>query len=164
VRNEVSKATKNGIVVEKGSKSDIELLFKLLDIRNRIHTDVTFLPDIFENFYPDNLNFFIAKKDGIPLTGAINILYKNKICGWVGLPKVSVDGINPNYLLVWECIRWACQNGLEIFENISANELSTFHFKNKFNSEIVPCYRVKWYSPVPHFLKSIYLGFRHETY
>ncbi len=164
VRNEVNKATKNGITVEKGSKSDIELLFKLLDVRNRIHTGETFLPDIFENFYPDNLNFFIAKKDGVPLTGALNIVYKNKISGWVGLPKVSVDNINPNYLLVWECICWACQNNFELFENISANELSTFPFKNKFNPEIIPCYRVRWYSPVPHFIRSIYQGITHETY
>jgi hypothetical protein len=164
VRKAVNKATNSGIIIEKGSKSEIELLFKLLESRNRIHSAKTFLPDIFENFYPDNLNFFIAKKDGIPLTGIINILYKNKVSVWVGSPKVLIDGPSPNFILHWEAMRWACQNNFDFFEIISANELSTFPFKSKFNAEISPYYRFKWYSPVPHFLKSIYLGTTHQTY
>jgi hypothetical protein len=164
VRKSVNKATKNGISVEEGSKSDIEYLFSLLKSRNRIHSAQTFLPDIFENFYPNNLNFFIAKKDGIPLTGLINTLFKNKISSWVGSPKVSVDGLSPNFILYWETMRWACQNNFDLFENISANEPTTFPFKSKFNPEIVPYYRFNWYSPLPHFVKSVYMGIFHENY
>ena len=163
MRNEVNKATKNGMIVEKGSKSDIELLIKLLEHRKRAHSDSTFLPDIFKDFYPDNLNFFIIKKDGVPLTGSINILYKNKISVWVGTPKVLVDRISPNYLLMWETICWACQNNFEFFENISANEVTTFPFKSKLNPELVPYYRFNWYSPFPHFLKFLHLGITHQN-
>lgn len=164
VRKSVNKATKNGIIVEKGSKSDIGVLFNLLENRNRIHSTKSFLPDIFENFYPDNLNFFIAKKDGVVLTGIINILYKNKMSVWVGSPKASVDGTSPNYILHWETMRWACNNNFDIFEIMSANESTTFPFKSKFNPEIVPYYLLKWYSPLPRFVESLYRGTFPYTY
>lgn len=163
-RKSINKAIKNGFSVEKGSKSDINFLFKLLESRNRINSTQTFLRDIFENFFPDNLIFFIVKKEDIPISGCINILDKNKMSGWVGYPKVSVDGISPNSLLFWETLRWGCNNNIDIFENMSANEQVTSPFKTQFNPEIVPYYLFKWYSPFPHFIKSVYLGIAKKTY
>jgi hypothetical protein len=50
VRKSVNKATKNGIIVETDSKSDIDLLFKSRENRNRIHSPESFFPDILKIF------------------------------------------------------------------------------------------------------------------
>jgi lipid II:glycine glycyltransferase (peptidoglycan interpeptide bridge formation enzyme) len=157
-RNSINKAKKNGITVEIGSKEDIDVLISLLDSRNKIHSERPFLWNILNNFFPHDLTCLIAKKDEKILTGFILVLYKKKVTGWIGTPKVLSDGISPNYLLQWECIRWAKNNNFDFFENMSANELSTFPFKSKFNTEIIPYYWLKWYSPLPRFIESLYRG------
>ena len=116
------------------------------------------LLEIFKNFYPENLNFFIAKKGDIPLTGIITISYKDKVSVWMGSPKITVDGVSPNYILHWEGIRWACNNNYKFFEILGASDQTLFAFKSKFNGEIIPFYSMKWYSPLNRFIISIYNG------
>jgi lipid II:glycine glycyltransferase (peptidoglycan interpeptide bridge formation enzyme) len=160
----INKAKKNGIIVEMGSKEDIDVFINLLDSRNRIHSGKTFFSDMINDFFPHDFTCLIAKKEGKVLTGIILIMYKKKVTGWVGTPKVLSDGISPNFLLQWECLRWARNNNFDFFENMSANELSTFPFKSKFNPEIIPYYRLKWYSPLPRLVESVYRGIFPDTY
>jgi lipid II:glycine glycyltransferase (peptidoglycan interpeptide bridge formation enzyme) len=157
-RNSINKAKKNGITVEMGSREDIDVLIKLLDTRDRMHSERTIISDILNDFFPRDLTCLIAKKDGKVLTGFLLVLYKKKVTGWIGTPKVVSEGISPNYLLQWECLRWAGNNNFDFFENLSANELSTFPFKSKFNTEIIPYYQLKWFSPLPRLVESVYRG------
>jgi hypothetical protein len=163
-KNSINKAKKYGINVENGSKNDITLLINLLDSRNRIHSEKTNFLDMVKDFFPHDLTCLVAKKNGTVLSGFILLMYKKKVTGWIGTPKVLYEGVSPNYLLQWECLRWARNNNFDFFENMSANELSTFPFKSKFNPEIIPYYRLKWYSPLPRLVESVYRGIFPDTY
>jgi lipid II:glycine glycyltransferase (peptidoglycan interpeptide bridge formation enzyme) len=158
MRNTIYKLEKNKILTDIGSKQDLDLIFALLQERKRVHATKAFLLEIFENFYPKNLNFFVAKKDDIPLTGIITISYKDKVSVWMGSPKITVNGVSPNYSVHWDSIRWACENNFRRFEVLGASDPSLFAFKSKFNGEIIPYYTMKWYSPFNRFLISIHNG------
>lgn len=164
VRKSVNKTEKMGISVHTGSKEDFESIYTMLRGRKRIHATKEFMFDIFENFFPGNLQFFIAKKDDVLLTGIIAISYKNKMSIWTGSPKITIDGISPNYIVHWDSIRSACKNNHHYFEIIGASDPTLFPFKSKFNGEIVPFYIMKWYSPLNRFITSLKHGLfpRHQ--
>lgn len=158
VRKSVNKAQKLGISVHTGSKEDLELIYTLLKERERIHATKEFMHEIFETFYPDNLQLFLAKKDDVVLTGIITLSYKNKVSVWTGSPTVSVNGVSPNYSVHWEGIHWACDHNFRFIEIIGASDPTLFPFKSKFNGDIVPFYIMKWYSPVHRFITSVKHG------
>lgn len=155
LKYDINKVKKNGIHVEIGSKEDVEYIYKLLEKRDRIHSNKEFLFDIFDNFSQQNIKVFIAKNHDEPLTGVIIICYKNKISCWVGAPRCMYNGLSPNDLVLWETMNWGIDNGFENFEIIGASNYSSFMFKSKFNGELVPCYITKWYSPWGKIVKSI---------
>ena len=157
-RNAINKLERKGVSVDNGSKEDIEIIYNLLFRRERIYATKEFLLEIFQNFFPENLNFLIARKDGYPLTGIITIFYKNKVSIWIGSPKITSTEVSPNYIVYWEGIRWACNNNFKYFEIIGASDYSLFTFKNKFNGVIIPYYTMKWYSPFNRFIISLYHG------
>jgi lipid II:glycine glycyltransferase (peptidoglycan interpeptide bridge formation enzyme) len=159
VRTTIRKLEKNGVSTDFGSRNDVGLIYDLLERRDRIYATKEFIYEIYDNFFPENLNFFIAKKDDILLTGIITIAYKDKVSVWMGAPKITVNGVSPNYIVYWESIRWACQHNFEKLEIIGATDLALFPFKSKFNGEIIPYYSMKWYSPLNRFFVSVYRGF-----
>jgi lipid II:glycine glycyltransferase (peptidoglycan interpeptide bridge formation enzyme) len=158
LRNTIYKSEKNNISTDLGSKEDLGLIYSLLQDRKRIYATKEFLYEIFEKFFPENVNCFVAKKDDTLLTGIITISYKDKMSVWMGAPKITVDGVSPNYCVHWDSIRWACKNNIKKFEVLGASDPSLFAFKSKFNGEIVPYYTMKWYSPVNRLIISLYSG------
>jgi hypothetical protein len=164
LRNSINRANKTGITVTSGVKEDIEKIYTLLLGRERVNATKEFILEIFDNFSPENVKVFIANKDDILLTGVILVCFKNKIWVWFGTPKNSIDGINPNNVLYWESIRWACSNNYQYFEIIGASDVTTYPFKVKLCGEIAPFYSMKWYSPLNRFIISLSNGlFRRYT-
>jgi len=159
VRNSIKRANKNGIIVTTGLQEDVESIYNLLHERQRVYAKKEFILEIFENFSSENVKCFIAKKDEIPLTGMIVICYKNKVGVWFGTPKHSIDGINPNNILIWESILWACNNNYQYFEIIGTSDKTTFPFKVQFCGEIAPFFAMKWYSPITRLAESLYHNF-----
>lgn len=152
VRRAVKKLENNGVSLAMGSKEDVGFLYNLLLGRQRIEAPKEFVLEIFENF-SENINFFIAKKDDIPLTGNITFSYKEKANGWIGTPKTMINGVSPNYLVDWEAMRWACNNNFKTYEIIGASDLTLFPFKSQFNAEIIPFYSMLWESPFARFIQ-----------
>jgi lipid II:glycine glycyltransferase (peptidoglycan interpeptide bridge formation enzyme) len=158
VRRNVKKAEKMGISVTIGSKEEMILVYNLLKGRKRIYATKEFMLDIFENFSPENLNFFVAKKDNTILTGIFTVYYKNKASVWAGSPRTMINGVSPNYIVHTESIRWACQNNYHYFEILGASAFSLCPFKSQFNGEVISFYNMKWYSPLNRFLTSLRHG------
>jgi len=158
VRKRINYAKKNGLTVETGDKEDIEIIYNLLNGRQRIQATKEYIVEIFENLPRENVKIFVAKKDDIPLTGRILICYKNKVSAWMGTPKSSIDGISPNYILYWESILWACNNNFKHFEIIGAADPTTYPFKVQFSGEIAPFYTMKWHSSLNRLMSSLYHG------
>ena len=158
LRNSINRANKSGFTVTTGVKEDMEIIYNQLHQRQRVHASNEFILEILKNFSPENVKVFITYKDDIPLTGVLLVCYKNKVWVWVGTPKNSIDGINPNNILYWECIRWACTNNYQSFEVIGASDISTYPYKVKLCGEIAPFYSMKWYSPLNRLIVSLDRG------
>jgi len=157
LRRNINKAQKEDIKVEEGSKEEIYIINELLRQRfeeqgYRSSKDYyrSYLSDVYEAFYPQNLRIFVAKYSGEIITGQIAICYSDKISLWAGSPKTNILRGTPNDLLQWEIIKWACKHGFRQYEIMDAGDDPRLrHFKAKFNPELVPWYSaVKYSSPI----------------
>ena len=146
LRRGIEKARRSGIIVREGSKDDLNYIYDLLIKRNRIHTSKEFVLEVFKKFQP-NVKVFIAEKNGEKLSGIVNICYNKKVSFWIGSPKFSYRGINPNELVFYESIKWAKENGFKYYEIMGADDLSLFEFKRKFNGDLVTFFTARKYSP-----------------
>jgi len=146
LRRGIEKARRGGLVVKEGSEDDLKHIYDLLRERNRIHAPKEFVLEVYKKFYP-NIRVFIAEKDGEKLSGIVNICYNEKVSFWIGSPKFSYKGINPNELVFYESIKWAKENGFKYYEIMGADDLSLFEFKRKFNGDLVTFFTARKYSP-----------------
>ena len=107
VKKSVMKMEKSGVAIEDGTKGDLEVVYNLLNQRDRIHTSKEFLFEIYDIFSPENVRFIVVKKDGMTVTGLLAMVYKKNISIWTGSPRITLDGLSPNFILYWEFIKWA---------------------------------------------------------
>ena len=161
-RNNIKRAGKKGVYIEKGSKKDISDIYNLL-VKRRIEQRVPitsseeYLLAVYNSFYQKNLDIFVAKYDNRIVSGVFSIYYKNKTSIWVGTPRSIVNGTSPNELLIWETIRYACDHGSEYCEEIGANSKALSNFKSNFNPDPVIYFSYKKYSPfVKQLLRPLY--------
>ena len=156
LRYYIEKAKKEGIRVVEGDKEDALYIYDLLKERKRVKSSKEFLGSVYDTLLPDHLKIFIAKAGSERLSGIITLIHKDRVSFWIGSPKYSYKGISPNELVLWESIRWAGEQGYNIYEIVGADDYALFPFKRKFNGKIIPYYHVKWYSPLLNVVASVY--------
>jgi hypothetical protein len=154
LRVEIHKAQREGVTVRIGDNDDLEF------IHDSLHSRYTkqglpagnykkFLQDLYDQFYPENMKIFVAEYNGERIGGTINLVFKNGMYLWVGIPKTGLIGISPNDLIQWEAIRWAQKNGLTYYEEMDAGDDPRLrHFKSKYNPELVIWYGATKYSSI----------------
>ena len=147
LRREIKKAKEENIVVSEGSKEELIHIYNLLKERNRIHAPKEFILDIFNHFYSDNLRIFIAEKNDELLSGIVTTCFNEKVSFWIGAPKFSINGINPNGMIFYESMKWALENGYKYYEIIGADDPPLYPFKSKFNGELVNYLTARKYHP-----------------
>ena len=141
LRGHIKKAIKGGIKVENGTKEDIEDIYYSLVRRYREQNKIVTVPkeyllDLYDAFYPNNLKVFMAKYEGKNVGGIVAIVYKDKVSFWIGAAKPEIKKLSPNDLAQWEAIKWACDKGLKIYEEIGAGTERLAEFKAKYNPEL----------------------------
>ena len=146
LRRGIEKARKKGITVREGDIDDLKHVYDLLKDRNRIHTTKDFVLDVYENFN-GNLKVFIAEKDGERLSGIVNVCYGDRVYFWIGAPKFSFDGVNPNGLVIYESMKWALENGYKEYEIMGADDRTLYDFKRKFNGRLEMFFTVRKLRP-----------------
>ncbi|HEY9246600.1 MAG TPA: GNAT family N-acetyltransferase [Candidatus Methanoperedens sp.] len=149
LRVDINKAVREGVVIEEGTKDDLEFIHGSL---SRRYVEQGFNPsdyckylsELFDEFHPHNMKIFIATYKGEKVGGTISLCYKDVVYLWVGVPKSDLKGISPNDLVQWEAIKWACNNGFKYYEEMDAGDDPRLtYFKSKYNPELVI-----WYSAV----------------
>jgi hypothetical protein len=160
LRHSIRKAEKSGIIIEEGGRDEITVIYDKLQERNRIFAPPAYLNDICSRFSPKNIRVFIAKKDDSVLSGIITTIWKDKVSFWVGSPRYSIDGVNPNVFVFNESIRWACENRYSRYEIIGADNRTLFAFKQKFNADLVLYYNLRWLSPISRFSRNVFQIFK----
>ena len=152
LRVEINKAIREGITIRQGDLSDIEFLHDSLYERF-IQQGISpvnykkYLQDLYQKFYPDNLKVFIAELNGKRVGGTINLIFKDGMFLWVGIPKTDLVGLSPNDLVQWEAIKWAHANGLAFYEEMDAGDDPRLrYFKSKYNPDLLIWYVATKYS------------------
>jgi len=148
LRKNIEGAKNAGIVIEEGSLDEykfiINLLSKRLDDQElAIPISKEYLIDIYNRFHPENLKIFIAKNNGVPITGIIVLCYSNTLSIWVGATQVGSKGLYPVDLLQWKIIEWGNKNGYKYCEILGANMPSISYFKSRYNFDLEIYFSVK---------------------
>jgi hypothetical protein len=152
LRVEINKAQREGVTIRSGDLDDLEFIHDSLYSRYTTQgispvNYKKFLQDLYQKFYPDTLKIFVAEYNGKRIGGTINLIFKNGMYLWVGIPKTGLVGISANDLIQWEAIRWAQTNGLEFYEEMDAGDDPRLrHFKSKYNPKLVVWYSATKYS------------------
>ena len=152
LRVEIHKAQREGVTVRQGDRDDLEFIHDSLYSRYTKQgvsavNYKNFLQDLYDQFYPENLKIFVAEYNGNRIGGTINLVFKNGMYLWVGIPKTNLVGISPNDLIQWEAIQWAQKNGLMYYEEMDAGDNPRLrYFKSKYNPELLIWYGATKYS------------------
>jgi hypothetical protein len=144
LRKDIKKTEREGATVVEGSREDIGFIYDSLVKRRRqegrsYRGSKEHILSVYDRFSPENVKIFIAKYLDKPVTGLILIRYKNKALYWVGGAKAETKGVYANDLAIWHSIRWACEEGLDEYELVGANDEKLRQFKSKYNPDLT-CY------------------------
>lgn len=152
LRNEINKAIKSGVTVRQGDWEDLVFIYNRLSERyldqGVVSSDyIPYLQKLYDRFYPDNLKIFVAEYKGEKVGGTINLVDKNIMYLWVGIPKTTLPGLSPNDLVQWEAMKWSSEHGLTMYEEMDAGDDSRLrYFKSKYNPDLEIWYSATKYS------------------
>jgi len=137
-RTNIRRVYKQNITVKQGGIELLDTFYKLMSESWRgLGTPIyqkKYFKDILETF-PDQTKIFITYKDNTPIATAFNGYYKGTVEGmWAGaIPEFK--RLQPNYVLYWEMIKDACENGCHHFHlGRSTSETGAETFKKKWNA------------------------------
>jgi len=137
-RTEIRRAYKNGVTVKMGSINMLDDFYGILSEKWRNLGTPIYPKNYFDNIicgFSESVKIFVVYHESIPVAGAFNGYYKKTVEGmWAG----SIDKhrrLNPNYVLYWEMIKHACENGFKTFHlGRSSVESGGEDYKKKWNA------------------------------
>ena len=152
VRMDINKTKREGVKVKEGSIDDLKFLSKSIanrfieqGFRSRDYR--RYLDGVYKAFYPEKFRIFVGEYNGETVGGLTLLCYKKRASLWMGIPKTDLKGVYPNDLIVWESIKWACENGYKKYEIMAAGDDPRLrHFKSKFNPDLSLWYSAEKYS------------------
>lgn len=142
VRNQIRKAEKSGLVVERGGAALIGDFYKVFARNMRDLGTPVYSRRLFEEVlraFPDRAQLHIVRLDGAPI--AAGFTYRSATM--VQLPWASsireFNSLCANVLLYWDAIQYTHQAGAAVFDmgRSTVNE-GTYRFKAQWGAEAVP--------------------------
>lgn len=154
-RQDINRAYKRGITVELGGEKELEVIYDLMVERYKEQGQLVLVPKayLFEIYdeYADQMRIFVTKYEGQIVTGLIDVQYKNSLYSWIGNPKPSIEiSPSPNDLLLWEEIKYCCEQGFTSYVTMGAagNERLHTYYSSKFNPKLDVRFSAKKCSPI----------------
>ncbi len=140
VRNNIRKTEREGCLVELGEWKELDRLrvmiaerFTAQGMKPTKGYYREYLLELFREFH-ENMKVFAAKLDGEVVGGFVGLTFRDRFLLWIGIPRVSLKGMYPNDLAIWEGIKWAKENGYRYFEIMDAGDDSRLsRYKSQFN-------------------------------
>ena len=145
-RYNIRLAGRKGVKVRIGNRDDLKSFHKIMEVTGMRDNFVVRSLAYFQRMYdilvpPGYMRLYIAEHQGKVLSGAISLAFGNKCWYLYGASSNEYRNLMPNYLLQWEMIEWAKEEGCEIydFRGISgdidpSNPLyGLYRFKKGFN-------------------------------
>ncbi len=149
-RYNVRLASRKGVHVRRGGVEDLDLLYRMyVDTSRRdgfVIRSRDYYMQAWGSFAERGLALpLVAEVDGTPVAG--QIIYRFGLTGWYlyGMSTNQHREKMPNHLLHWEAIRWAKEQGCEVYDFVGApDELEesdpmwgVYRFKKGFGGELV---------------------------
>ena len=142
VRNQIRKAEKSGLVVERGGATLVADFYQVFARNMRDLGTPVYSRRLFDEVlrtFPDRAHLHVVRLEGKPI--AAGLTYRT--ASMVQLPWASsIREFNPlcaNVLLYWDAIRFAQESGAQVFDmgRSTPNE-GTFKFKAQWGAQPVP--------------------------
>ena len=142
VRNQVRKATKNGLSVRCGGQELLDDFYAVFAVNMRdLGTPVygRFCFDAILRTFSDSSAVTVVYAAQRPLAGSVTIRFRDGIeVPWASSLRLH-NHLHANELLYWEMIRSAIEGGLRVFDfGRSTPDAGTFHFKRKWGAQPTP--------------------------
>ena len=165
-RQNLTHAKKRGMSVELGGKKEYEKILDLMEIRyiqqgKNVTVSREYFLDLYK-VYKNNLKIFVAKVDGDIVTGSIDLQYRDTHYSWIGNPKPKKQiAPSPNDLLIWESVRYACEQGFRYYVTMNAAGDKRLHsyYASKFDPELKAHLSVKKKTNLAGLLEKGYISF-----
>jgi hypothetical protein len=122
VQASIVQASKAGIDIKKDSSWNGMRIFYMLhcQTRQRHGTPVQplrFFKLLWESIISKDMGFILlAYKDKLPIAGGIFLHWNKTLIYKYGASDTEHWKLRPNNLLLWEAIRWGCENGYKNFD------------------------------------------------
>lgn len=147
-RYNIRVAQKNGVEVKIVGKEEAKTFYEIMLETGMRDNFVTRPLSYFETMLDslgENARLYMAYYQGKPIAGTLAVHYGNKVWYLYGASSNAYRNVMPNYLLQFEMIRWAVDEGCDIydFRGVSGdlspdNPLyGLYKFKKGFSGELV---------------------------
>ena len=147
-RSQIKRPLREGVEPEVGGS---ELLADFYQVLSRKYRDLgtpvyplAWFRRIVATF-PDNTHVFIVRMNGEPVAGSLVTSYKGRLEVPYAASLRDVDRLGVNMFLYWSMLKYAEDEGYQIFDfGRSTVDSGTFRFKKQWGAEIVPLYWHYW--------------------
>jgi len=146
VRNQVRKAERSGLTVERGGAGDLAAFYdvfveRMRDLGSPVHA-FAFLRHVVDAFGPD-ARVMLVRHGREMVGGLVAIAFRDRVVvPWATCRKEYFASC-PNMLLYWRTIEAACADGFARFEfGRSTRDSGTWRFKKQWGAEEEPLF---WY-------------------
>ena len=144
VRNMVRKASRDGIVIEKGldKVKDFYSIYseRMIDKNIRIHS-IEYFYDIIK-YLPNNVQIFIAKKNENIIGGMLLINNNDYGIYIYGGSRIIIKQTSPNQLLLWSMVKYCINHGIKQIDLGESDPGTGVHnFKLWFGGQTKKIYR-----------------------
>jgi CelD/BcsL family acetyltransferase involved in cellulose biosynthesis len=123
VQRGILKAEREGVAVRRGSsKDDLTQTFYDLHLETRRRIGVPIQPRryfelLWERILAPGRGFvLLAYSNAIPIAGAVFLAWNGTITYKYGASLQEFWKLRPNNLVMWNAIRWGCENGFHTFD------------------------------------------------
>ena len=143
-RNNIRRAFKSGLHVESGRAELLDTFYDLLSRSWRGLGTPIYRKRYFESIldtFGDQVRIFVAYQGNTPVASAFNGHCKNTVEGmWAGSP-FEYRKLQSNYVLYWEMLKNACEEGFECFHlGRTSVESGGESFKRKWGADTKQLY------------------------
>jgi len=149
-RYNIRLAGRKDVIVRPGTPADFPLIMSMYETTAE-RNEFTIRPpeyylDAWQSFYDAGMaRPLVAEYEGMPLGAVIVIAYGGRAIYMYGASNNKERNRMPNYLLQWEAIRWAKEQGCDVYdfwgapdEFVESDSMwGVWRFKSGFNGQIV---------------------------
>jgi FemAB-related protein (PEP-CTERM system-associated) len=146
VRNQIRKAERSALTVERGEPSDLALFYdvfveRMRDLGSPVHA-FEFLRQVVEAF-GRRARVMLVKQQRAVIGGLVALEFKDRVVVPWATCRKEFFAVCPNMVLYWETIKAACAAGFARFDfGRSTRDSGTYRFKRQWGAEEEPLF---WY-------------------